>query len=93
MDGPDTKTRPVCYLVDPNATQAAIRAEDSIRTTQEQSARLLSNVMVSEHCEAAVNHWQRTGVTMEKVIAELVLIGFANMLDLEKGQHRAWRSV
>jgi hypothetical protein len=34
------------YLVDLNATQAAIRAGYSPRTAQEQSSRLLSNVMV-----------------------------------------------
>lgn len=35
------------YLIDLNATQAAIRAGYSERTAQEQSSRLLSNVMVS----------------------------------------------
>lgn len=36
------------YLVDLNATQAAIRAGYSERTAQEQSSRLLSNVMVAK---------------------------------------------
>lgn len=36
------------YLKDLNATQAAIRAGYSEKTAQEQSSRLLSNVMVSE---------------------------------------------
>jgi len=35
------------YLIDLNATQAAIRAGYSERTAQEQGSRLLSNVMVS----------------------------------------------
>lgn len=70
------------YLVDVNSTQAAIRAGYSKKTAQEQSSRLLSNVMVS----AAVAKEQhalaeKTGVTAEKVIAELALIGFANMGD------------
>jgi phage terminase small subunit len=34
------------YLVDLNATQAAIRAGYSAKTANEQGARLLSNVMV-----------------------------------------------
>jgi len=34
------------YIVDKNATQAAIRAGYSAKTAQEQSSRLLSNVMV-----------------------------------------------
>lgn len=36
------------YLLDLNATQAAIRAGYSQKTAQEQSSRLLSNVMVAE---------------------------------------------
>jgi phage terminase small subunit len=35
------------YLVDLNATQAAIRAGYSAKTAQEQASRLLSNVMVA----------------------------------------------
>lgn len=34
------------YMIDLNATQAAIRAGYSPKTAQEQSARLLSNVML-----------------------------------------------
>ncbi|UCA47030.1 terminase small subunit [Pseudochrobactrum sp. XF203] len=36
------------YLIDLNATQAAIRAGYSEKTAQEQSSRLLSNVMVQQ---------------------------------------------
>ncbi|EAP0944960.1 terminase small subunit [Salmonella enterica] len=36
------------YLKDSNATQAAIRAGYSRKTAQEQSSRLLSNVMVAQ---------------------------------------------
>lgn len=39
------------YLIDLNATQAAIRAGYSAATAQEQSSRLLSNVMVSQEIE------------------------------------------
>jgi phage terminase small subunit len=39
------------YLVDKNATQAAIRAGYSAKTAQEQSSRLLSNVMVKAAVE------------------------------------------
>lgn len=41
------------YLVDLNATQAAIRAGYSAKTAQEQGSRLLSNVMVAEAVAAA----------------------------------------
>ncbi|MGE9266402.1 terminase small subunit, partial [Escherichia coli] len=35
------------YLIDLNGTQAAIRAGYSAKTAQEQSSRLLSNVMIA----------------------------------------------
>jgi len=70
------------YLVDVNATQAAIRAGYIQKTVQEQSSRLLSNVMVSK---AIVKGKQalaeKAGVTAKKVIAEMARIGFANMQD------------
>ena len=63
------------YLVDLNATQAAIRAGYSRKTAQEQPSRLLSNVMDSKAIA------KRQQALAEKVIAELALIGFANMQD------------
>ncbi len=70
------------YLVDVNATQAAIRAGYSKKTAQEQSSRLLSNVMVSAAIAKEMKLLaEKTGVTAEKVIADLALIGFANMGD------------
>ena len=41
------------YLLDLNATQAAIRAGYSKKTAQEQGSRLLSNVMVSSAIQEA----------------------------------------
>ena len=43
------------YLIDLNATQAAIRAGYSEKTAQEQSSRLLSNVMVQQAVSDAQN--------------------------------------
>ena len=63
------------YLVDLNATQAAIRVGYRKKTTTEQASRLLTNVKVSE----AIAKEQHA--LAEKVIAELALIGFANMQD------------
>ncbi len=68
------------YLVDVNSTQAAIRAGYSKKTAQEQSSRLLSNVMVSAAVAKEQHALGRRGEA-EKVIAELALIGFANMGD------------
>jgi phage terminase small subunit len=70
------------YLTDLNGTQAAIRAGYSAKTAQEQGSRLLSNVMVAAAIEAAQQaRAHRTGVTADRVVAELALIGFANMAD------------
>ncbi len=70
------------YLIDLNATQAAIRAGYSAKTAQPASARLLSHVIV----EAAIAKGRakqelRAEVRGDDVIRELVKIGFANMAD------------
>lgn len=60
------------YLVDLNATQAAIRAGYSPKTAQEQGSRLLSNVMVAAAVEAAQRERAgRTGITQDYVLAKL----------------------
>ena len=70
------------YLVDVNATQAAIRAGYSKKTATEQASRLLTNVKVSEAiAKGQQARAEKTGVTAEKVIAELALIAFASMGD------------
>jgi phage terminase small subunit len=71
------------YLVDLNATQAAIRAGYSAKTAQEQSSRLLSNAMVA----AAVAEKQsaqlaRVDLTAEMVKERLRLIGFQDVRKL-----------
>ena len=43
------------YLVDLNATQAAIRAGYSEKTAQEQPSRLLSKVIISDAIQSAMN--------------------------------------
>lgn len=61
------------YLVDLNATQAAIRAGYSPKTANEQGSRLLANVSVRSAIEAAkAERAKRTGIT-----ADEVLLGFA----------------
>lgn len=68
------------YLVDLNATQSAIRAGYSIKTAAEQASRLLTNVRVSEAIAKGQQALaERIGVTAEKVIDEMALIGFSNM--------------
>ncbi|MBK5570110.1 terminase small subunit [Ensifer sp. SSB1] len=65
------------YLIDLNATQAAIRAGYSAKTAQEQGSRLLSNVMVAEAIQAAMKaREERTEITQDRVLLELSRIAF-----------------
>ena len=70
------------YLVDLNATQAAIRAGYSPSTAKQQGSRLLTNVDVSEFVERLMaERAARVDVTSDRVLAELSVIGFANASD------------
>ena len=60
------------YLVDLNATQAAIRAGYSPKTANEQGARLLANVSIQHALQKAMqDREQRTVVTADRVVQEL----------------------
>lgn len=60
------------YLIDLNATQAAIRAGYSERTAQEQGSRLLSNVMVAAAvAEGIALRAGKLEITAEKVLRDL----------------------
>jgi len=70
------------YMVDLNATQAAIRAGYSAKTAADIGRQLLRKTPVAgaiAERQRAVS--ERTGVTAERVIEELAKIGFANMQD------------
>lgn len=63
------------YIKDPNATQAAIRAGYSPKTAQEQSSRLLSNVMISEAIKAKrLKISEKVELSQEWVLEKLKLI-------------------
>lgn len=67
------------YLIDLNATQAAIRAGYSPKTANEQGARLLANVSVQEAiAKAMADRSKRTGISQDRVIQELARIAFVN---------------
>ena len=67
------------YLVDSNATQAAIRAGYSKKTAQEQGSRLLLNVMVQDAIQEAMKIRElRTEITVDKVLQELWAIAKAD---------------
>ncbi len=60
------------YLIDLNATQAAIRAGYSRKTAQEQSSRLLSNVMVAAAIEKEqAKRSERVAVSQDDVVRGL----------------------
>lgn len=71
------------YLIDLNATQAAIRAGYSPRTANEQGARLLANVSIRDALrrEMAARS-RRTGITQDRVLGELAKIAFLNPADV-----------
>ncbi|HEX8577981.1 MAG TPA: terminase small subunit [Allosphingosinicella sp.] len=70
------------YLVDSNATQAAIRAGYSPATAEQQGHQLLKNTSVAEAVEAGRKRiMNKLEITQERVATELAKIGFSNMLD------------
>ena len=71
------------YMVDINATQAAIRAGYSPKTAKEQGSRLLSNVNVSAAIAILrAEQSKRTGITADRVLEEMAKVGFANITDV-----------
>lgn len=65
------------YLIDLNATQAAIRAGYSPKTANEQGARLLANVSIAKAIQKATNKRQeRTEITQDRVLKEYARIAF-----------------
>lgn len=70
------------YLVDLNATQAAIRAGYSEKTAHSTGCRLLKQADIAaslaKHQEARA---ERVGITADMVLEELARIGFANIYD------------
>ena len=71
------------YLIDLNATQAAIRSGYSPSTANEQGARLLANVSVKASLEKALaERSKRTGINQDLVIRELCRIARVNIMDV-----------
>jgi len=71
------------YLVDLNATQAAMRAGYSKRTAGKQGTRLLSHAVISKAIEIAKRErMQRVEVTHDRVLEELCRMGFYDPKDI-----------
>lgn len=68
------------YLIDLNATQAAIRAGYSIKYADREGHKLVENSRVSEAIEKALaERSRRTGINQDRVIQELAKIAFVNI--------------
>ncbi|WP_026678207.1 terminase small subunit [Fictibacillus gelatini] len=70
------------YLIDLNATQAAIRAGYSVKRASEIGYQLLQKTTVSEAvARAMAERSKRTGVSQDRVIEQLAKIAFADLKD------------
>lgn len=68
------------YLIDLNATQAAIRAGYSAKTAYSAGQRLLRHVEVAAAVQAAqVKRAERTEITADRVLQEFAKLGFSDI--------------
>jgi phage terminase small subunit len=95
------------YLIDLNATQAAIRAGYSAKTAGSQGERLLKNVEIAEAIkEAQAKRAERTEITADRVLQEYARIAFYNpgrifrvdenglpQIDMSNADEDDWRVV
>ena len=70
------------YLIDLNATQAAIRAGYSEKYANTNAPKLLQNTAVKEYIQKRkADREQRTEITQDMVLRELAIIAFSNAAD------------
>lgn len=73
------------YLIDLNATQAAIRAGYPAKSASEQGYQLLRKTSVSEAINRAMaKRSRRTGISQDRVLEELAVIAFSNGSDFAR---------
>ena len=73
------------YLVDLNATQAAIRAGYSAKSAARFAVELLNKTQVSEKIsELRSQQSKRTEITADRVLTELAVIAFADRTEIAK---------
>lgn len=71
------------YLIDLNATQAAIRAGYSPETAYSIGSENLKKPEIRARIEKAMaERSKRTGINQDRVLQELAKIGFANIIDV-----------
>ncbi len=90
-DGLTPKQASFCeeYLIDLNASQAAIRAGYSTKNTSSIAAQLMSKSKVRDAiARAMAARSRRTGITQDRVLRELARVAFVNpkdVLDFDTG--------
>ncbi|HBI91492.1 MAG TPA: terminase small subunit [Terrisporobacter glycolicus] len=71
------------YLIDLNATQAAIRAGYSPNTAQEIGSENLSKPIIKNEIDKAIaERSRRTGINQDRVLREIAKIAFVNPSDV-----------
>lgn len=81
--GEKAKRFPAEYLIDLNATKAAIRCGYSERTAYSQGQRLLKKVEIQQMIqELQQQRQQRTQITADRVLQEVARIAFARITDV-----------
>lgn len=71
------------YLIDLNATQAAIRAGYSVNSARDVGCENLTKPNISEAISKAMaERSKRTGINQDRVVRELAKIGFVNMFQV-----------
>lgn len=71
------------YLIDLNATQAAIRAGYSVKTANEQGSQLLAKLSIQQAiAEQMAERSKRTGINQDRVVLELAKIALVKMTDI-----------
>ena len=74
------------YLIDLNATQAAIRAGYSVKNADKIGSELLGKTRVSETISRKIaERSKRTGINQDRVIQELARIAFVNPQNVIEG--------
>ena len=81
------------YLIDFNATQAAIRAGYAPKSAGEQGCRLLKKRKIADAVARAIaERSRRTGITADRVLRELARVAFVNpsdVIDFDTGTVKA----
>jgi phage terminase small subunit len=80
------------YLIDLNATQAAVRAGFSPRSAAEIGSRLIEKSQVADAiARATAERSARVGLRQDRVLEELSVIGFAKLTDFAEWDGERFR--